>query len=134
MEGQTYYCQDLLSLAVLPFFISRLKRFNVSGRENVTALAARDKDERIVEKISAHTGTPDRRKDMKFKVHWIGDEPHEFSWEPWNVVKKLAALDRYIDQHQELSKLKHNVELRMQNRDRMGDEKRKRQAKRANKK
>ena len=67
-----------------------------------------------------------------FKVHWIGDEPHEYSWETWDVVKKLAALDKYIENHQELSKLKHNVELRMQTRDRMGNAKRKRQEKQAN--
>ena len=79
VEGQTYYCQDLLSLAITPFFISRLKKFHVSKKENVTALAARDKDERVVDRISEHTGNSDRRKDIMFKVHWIGDEPHEYS-------------------------------------------------------
>ena len=131
VESQTYYCQDLLSLAVVPFFISRLKKFYHTDRENknIHALAARDKDERIVECITDHTGKPEQRKLMTFKVHWVGDEPGEESWEPWSVVRKLEALDKYIDQHAELSKLKHQVELKMQVRDRMGTEKRKRQSK-----
>ena len=77
------------------------------------------------------TGIPEQRKSMQFKVHWVGDEPGEESWEPWSVVRKLAALDNYIDSHAELSKLKHTVELKMQTRDRMGGEKRKRQSKRS---
>jgi hypothetical protein len=133
VENQTYYCQDLLSLAVVPFFITRLKEFKHTDRDNfnIKTLAARDKDERVVEFISEHTGIPEQRKSMQFKVHWVGEEPGEESWEPWRVVRKLEALDKYIDSHAELSKLKHTVELKMQTRDRMGGEKRKRQSKRS---
>ena len=56
VENQTYYCQDLLSLAVVPFFITRLKEFKHTDLDNsnIKALAARDKDERVVEFISEH--------------------------------------------------------------------------------
>jgi hypothetical protein len=48
VDNQTYYCQDLLTLAVNPFHLTRLKRFLSSADFTMTKtieLAARDRDE-----------------------------------------------------------------------------------------
>jgi len=129
VENQTYYCQDLLSLAIIPFHLTRLKRFRSSADctpESTLALAARDKDEKAVLKITDHQGNPKVRKDMKFLVNWVGDEPGEETWEPWEGVKHLEILDSYIKEHHELKSLIHNKLLIMQNRDRVGDARRQR--------
>ena len=117
VEGQTYYCQNLLTLAINPFFhlITRLKRFKSSAdctKEDNIALAARDNDERPVDKITAHRGDPTIRQNMEFLVHWVGDEPGEEQWEPWDVVKKLEKLDDYIKlHHEELKSLAHTKKI-----------------------
>ena len=59
---------------------------------------------------------------MEFLVHWVGDEPGEEQWEPWDVVKKLEKLDDYIKlHHEELKSLAHTKKLVMLDRDRVGD-------------
>jgi hypothetical protein len=127
VDGQTYYCQNLLTLAINPYHLTRLKRFKSSEewtKEDNLALAARDNDERPVDKISAHRGDPTIRQNMEFLVHWVGDEPGQESWEQWDIVKKLVQLDDYIKIHyDELKALAHTKKLKMLDRDRVGDAK-----------
>ena len=127
VDGQTYYCQNLLTLAINPYHLTRLKRFKSSEewtKEDNLALAARDNDERPVDKISAHRGDPTIRQNMEFLVHWVGDEPGQESWEQWDIVKKLVQLDDYIKLHyDELKSLAHTKKLKMLDRDRVGDAK-----------
>jgi transposase InsO family protein len=118
VEKQTYFCQDLISLQVSPFFVDRLKRFTSDDRTDPAVLAALDKDELQVQSIVGHRGNPKDRKNMTFRVRWVGQEPEDDSWEPWDTVKKLQALDTYIEQHKKLRSLRHTRVLKMNNRDR----------------
>jgi hypothetical protein len=106
VDSQTYYCRDLISHTITPFFIDRLKLFNVNPRVQPKEAALVDKDEFYVERIPAHTGIPKRKTDMLFKVRWLGYDKSEDTWEPWKNIKDLEALDTYILEHSELKKLK----------------------------
>jgi hypothetical protein len=119
VENQTYFCQDLITLHVSPFFVDRLKRFTTSEEMvyDPQALAALDKDELVVDAIVGHTGSPHNRKDMTFRVRWKGDEVAEDSWEPWQSMKDLQALDLYIEQNPKLNVLRHNRVLKRLNKD-----------------
>jgi hypothetical protein len=110
VENQTYFCQDLVTLHVAPFFVDRLKRFTSTSemQYDPQSLAALDRDERVVEAIVGHKGNPNNRKDMTFLTRWKGEEPAEDTWEPWDTVKALEALDVYIAKNPKLKPLEHN--------------------------
>ena len=43
--------------------------------------------------VLGHRGTARNRKDLQFHIQWTdGDE----TWEPWERVRKLEAVDVYI--------------------------------------
>jgi len=69
VSKQTYYCQDLLKMKVIPYFVTRLKKFHNDHSIEPLALAARDRDELEVESIMGHRGSPSNRKAMEFRVH-----------------------------------------------------------------
>lgn len=104
VDGNTYHCQDLASLKVIPFHISRLKLFDASRCPDPTALASVDKDEWVVETILDHRGPQSGRPKTKleFKVRWKGFEPEDDSWLPYSEVRDLEALDVYSSHHPEL--------------------------------
>jgi hypothetical protein len=99
--------------------VDRLKRFTTSEEleYDPTALAALDKDEQVVDSIVGHTGFPQNRKDMKFRVHWKGEEAAEDSMESWDTVKDLQALDDYINENPRLHVLRHNRVLKRLDKD-----------------
>ena len=83
VEHQTYYCQDLVTMQVSPFFVTRLKLYQDNETIAPMELAAADRNELIVNSIVGHMGDPKSRKSMKFKVHWQNLESSDDTWEPW---------------------------------------------------
>ena len=79
IRSQTYFCRDLISNTITPFFVDRLKKFHVNPKISPKDAALVDKDEFHVERIISHTGTPKRKTQMLFKVRWLGYEPSEDS-------------------------------------------------------
>lgn len=73
--------------------VSRLKQFIVSDGVDVQAVAAADMGEAQVEIIRAHRGTARNRSSLEFEVLWSDGD---VTWEPWENVRKLGALDEYI--------------------------------------
>lgn len=108
--GQTYYCQDLVTQKINPFFIDRLKLFKWASdkvdAEGALQLAEPDHDEFVVESILDHRGDVRRKSSLEFKVHWLGYEQDEDSWEPYKGVRHLALLDEYVARHPALKALK----------------------------
>jgi hypothetical protein len=103
-DGDKYLCQDLRTQKVLPFHVSRLKRYVMDDTPDAVDVAAADDDEYIVEAIVDHRGPPTGRprKELEFRVRWKGYEPDEDTWLPYNEVSKLEALDAYSATHPEL--------------------------------
>ena len=73
--------------------VSRLKHFTVAPGVDVKAVAAADLGEAEVDAILAHRGSARKRDALEFQVQWSDDD---VTWEPWERVKKLAAIDDYI--------------------------------------
>lgn len=73
--------------------VSRLKLFVVPEGLDVQALAAADLGEAQVNAILGHRGTARKRSHLEFQVQWSDGD---ITWEPWERVKKLSAVDDYI--------------------------------------
>ena len=108
IENQTYICQDIVTMQVAPYFVTRLKKYHDDNTIEPLALAAIDRDELEVEAIVGHTGSYKDRNSMKFRVRWKDFQPEDDTWEPWRGVRDLQVLDEYIETHPHLNSLKHN--------------------------
>jgi hypothetical protein len=73
--------------------VSRLKHFVVAPGVDVQAVAAADLGEAQVDAILAHRGSARKRASLEFQVQWSDGD---VTWEPWERVQKLAAVDQYI--------------------------------------
>ena len=73
--------------------VSRLKPFLVSPVVDPKVLAAADMGELEVVRVVEHRGSTRNRKEMEFLVEWSDGEK---TWEIWEQVKKLTAVDEYI--------------------------------------
>ena len=103
VHDNTYVCQDLTTLKLLKFDISRLKLFNLKCGDDAVDIASKDHGEYVVDKIIDHQHGPDKNKSsMKFLVRWKGYEPDEDTWEPYEHVKDCEALDEYVKNHPDL--------------------------------
>ena len=63
---------------------------------DVKAIAAADLGEASVDAILAHRGNVRKRASLEFQVQWSDGD---VTWEPWEKVKKLSAVDDYIKTH-----------------------------------
>ena len=57
------------------------------------AVAAADMGEAQVESVVDHRGSARKRATLEFKVNWTDGD---VTWEPWEAVRKLAAVDDYV--------------------------------------
>jgi hypothetical protein len=101
IKNQTYYCQDLLTQKVIPFFMDRLQPYKSdltygnNDDEQLTphAIAATDQDTFIVDSIVDHRGNPKNKNSLLFRVRWAGYEPSEDTWEPYKNLRNVKALE-----------------------------------------
>jgi hypothetical protein len=49
-----------------------------------------------VDAVVAHRGTVRNRASLEFQVQWSDGDT---TWEPWEQVRKLQAVDDYIKSH-----------------------------------
>jgi hypothetical protein len=95
-EGNNVTLEDLTGGAEKQVDVSRLKHFIVAPGVDVQALAAADMGEAQVDTVVAHRGTVRNRASLEFQVHWSDGDT---TWEPWEHVRKLQAVDDYIKSH-----------------------------------
>jgi hypothetical protein len=95
--SQTYLCQDLLTLEITPYFVDRLKRYNLREGVSPAEAALVDRDEWFVEQVISHRYENRPKSQMEFRVRWLGYTSDFDSWLPWNQVRKLEALQRYVE-------------------------------------
>ena len=101
--------QDLSSRHVRTVHITNLKRYFFDKRfTDPVVCAAKDRREQLVDKIVSHVGKPANRMAMTFTVLWVSGTESE---EPWDKVKHLEAMDKYIDAHLELRTLRTKKHL-----------------------
>jgi hypothetical protein len=94
-----YTLLDLATQTTKDYHVTDLKAYNPSSTSDPVAIAARDRKEFIVEEIVSHTGNPNRKTAMKFTVKWKDYDSSFNTVEPWSVVQKTEALQKYSDQH-----------------------------------
>ena len=96
-KGNAVTIQDLTCKNQKIMDVSRLSVFYHEGSlEEAKVLAAADLGESTVERILAHKGDPKKRSSMTFQVLWTEGD---MTWESWEVVRKLAALEDYLQDH-----------------------------------
>ena len=96
IKSQTYYCRDLVSNKVTPYFIDILKLYIGSNDLDPKELSMADKEEFYVDFIVDHCGDPAKQKTLFFRVRWLEYSPDEDTWEPYSADRKCEALDRYV--------------------------------------
>ena len=108
VANQIYYCQDLITQRIIPMFIDQLKLFVMDDKQDIeycTQVALRDRDEFFVEKLIdfRHKGRIRARRQLEFRVRWLGYGPEDDTWLPYAEVRDLEALTTFIQDHPELS-------------------------------
>ena len=73
--------------------LSRLKRFLLAPGVDPQAVAAADMGEVQVESVVDHRGSSRKRSSLEFMVQWTDGD---VTWEPWESVRQLAAVDDYV--------------------------------------
>jgi hypothetical protein len=92
-DGNNVVLEDLTGGPEKTVDVSRLKHFIVAPGVNVQAVAAADLGEAQVQAVLGHRGTARNRKDLQFHIQWTdGDD----TWEQWERVRRLEAVDVYI--------------------------------------
>jgi transposase InsO family protein len=82
---------------VLPYHVSQLKEFVNSSSVNPVTIAAKDRNELIIDSILQHSGNPARKTGMKFLVKF-SDQSEQ--WLGYNSLKNTMALDAYSKSNQ----------------------------------
>lgn len=95
-NGNNVLLEDLTGGPSKTVDVSRLKHFIVGKDVDVRAVAAADLGEVEVQVILSHRGTARDRKNLEFEVQWLDGD---VTWEPWERVRKLTAVDEYIRDH-----------------------------------
>ncbi|GKT31054.1 hypothetical protein ADUPG1_005738, partial [Aduncisulcus paluster] len=67
-----------------------------SSEEEMIHMTGVDQEEYVVESIIAHRGGP-RKKSLEFQVRWLGYGPEDDTWESYDNVKELEALEKYLE-------------------------------------
>jgi hypothetical protein len=97
---------DLTSMEEKTVHVERLRKFNGQWNdESARDIAARDQEEYSVESIVDHAGSLKNKRQMRFRIRWSGYDADEDSWLPFSSVRKLEALDNYVQAHPELKGL-----------------------------
>jgi hypothetical protein len=104
-EHRNYQLRDIATGSVYTVHLERLMPYKTYPYRTNLEVTATDRDEYVVEKILAHTGSPKTRKEMKFLIRWLGFSADDDSWLSWNDVRLLERLDDYIKDHPELKSL-----------------------------
>jgi hypothetical protein len=96
-KANTAILEDMTGGAQKSVDISRLKLFLLGPGVDPQAVAAADMGEVQVDMVLAHRGSVRKRSTLEFQVQWSDGD---VTWEPWESVRKLAAVDEYIRTNQ----------------------------------
>ena len=108
MRDDIFEVLDLVSGKIIKVHVDRLRVFKYENSstndESMLQLATSDVDEFIINEILAHryVGSRKTKSNLEFLVSWDGYEDVYNSWEPYDHLKDVQALDGYSALHPEL--------------------------------
>ena len=103
--GGLHVVQDLLSGKTSDVHVSRLKKFVQVEGVDPKDIAAYDNGEDVVEAVVEADVPGKRCQDWSFRVRWKGYDEESDTWEPWEHVKGLEALDVFLSRYPKLGKI-----------------------------
>jgi hypothetical protein len=105
MRDDIFEVLDLVSGKIIKVHVDRLRVFKYektsTNDESMLQLATSDVDEFIINEILAHryVGSRKTKSNLEFLVSWDGYEDVYNSWEPYDNLKDVQALDIYSALH-----------------------------------
>ena len=95
--GSIYTVRNLVTNKLEDFHVTNIRHFEYDPLVvDPRKVANIDQDMVDINDITKHTGTPNRRANMKFLVHWSDGEE---TWEPWSNVRRTEAFHKYFEQN-----------------------------------
>ena len=91
-----YTLQNLVTLELGEYHVSRLRPFYYKGEDVPRQTANRDTQQWDVDSIIDHAGNLNRRKELKFRVRWLGYDETFDTWEPYSHLRHNAKLHDYL--------------------------------------
>jgi len=98
--GNTYTVENLLTHKLETYHITQLRKFNYEPeRTDPKDIAIKSQQESIVESILEHSGNRTEKREMEFKVRWLGEPKENDLWLPWKSLKDNPALHKYLSEN-----------------------------------
>jgi hypothetical protein len=97
-KGDAYTIRSLITHKEEQIHLKELRQFIHNGDEkDLYHVALRDHQDRyFIDRVLDHNKLLDRRRDLKFLVHWTGYDSSEDSWVPYSELRDTAALHKFL--------------------------------------
>jgi Chromo (CHRromatin Organisation MOdifier) domain len=91
----TVKCEHVITSQKMIFHADRITPF-IGSLNDAKHAALLDRDEYTIQHISAHRGTFNNKRQLKFLVRWDGYDETNDSWEPWSELMHTQPLHHYL--------------------------------------
>ena len=96
-NGSIYTVRNLVTNKLEDFHITNIRHFEYDPLTvDPRQVANSDQDMVDINDIIQHTGTSNRRANMRFLVRWSDGEE---TWEPWSNVRRTEACHKYLQEN-----------------------------------
>ena len=96
-NGSIYTVRNLVTNKLEDFHITNIRHFEFDPLTvDPRQVANSDQDMVDINDIIQHTGTSNRRANMRFLVRWSDGEE---TWEPWSNVRRTEACHKYLQEN-----------------------------------
>ena len=91
-----YTLQNIVTEELTECHVSRLRPFYYDEPDVPRQTAMRDSQQWDVDYIIEHSGHPDKRSEMYFKVKWLNYDVSSATWEPYSHLRDNEKLHEYL--------------------------------------
>jgi len=91
-----YTLQNLVTEELNEYHVSRLRPFYYDDEDSPRQTANRDSQQWDVDSIINHAGDQNHRKELLFRVRWLGHDESCDTWEPYSNLRHNIKLHDYL--------------------------------------